>query len=308
MDNRQRILIVDDERINRKVLTDLLQDDHRIIVAKNGAQALKRVESDPHIDLILLDVMMPDMDGYEVLEQLKRSDKTKDIMVVFITALTSLDDEERGLRMGATDYIGKPFRPSIVKARVENYLQIVRQRKLLENLAGTDGLTEICNRRRFDELLELEWRRCERNGLPLSLVMVDVDYFKSFNDHYGHAHGDQVLKSIAKMLSWNLHRPADLAARYGGEEFVLLFPDTDTEGAISQAERIREAIEALSIPHNHSAAAGYVSISMGGATHHGELTSTQSLLEAADAALYKAKSQGRNCTVWANSLSVSINK
>lgn len=296
--DKQRILVVDDERLNRKILSELLEEQYQIIVAKSGPQALERLESDPGIDLILLDVMMPEMDGYEVLIRIKEHNVIKDIPVIFITALNSAEDEERGLNLGAADYITKPFHPAIVKLRVENHLRFVRQRKLLETLAGRDGLTEIDNRRRFDEVMDKEWRRANRNGLPLSLAMVDVDFFKRFNDHYGHARGDQVLKSVARALTWGLHRPADLAARYGGEEFVLLFPDTDAEGAKILVDKILVSIASLSIPHQYSDVAPHLTVSIGGATFIGKQENPMALIEAADAMLYQAKGKGRNQVVW----------
>ena len=146
--------------------------------------------------------------------------------------------------------------------------------------------------------MEKEWRRADRNGLPLSLAMVDVDFFKPFNDNYGHARGDMVLKSVAKALSWGLHRPADMAARYGGEEFVLLFPDTDAEGARVLAEKVRASVEGLSIPHEYSDAAPHVTVSIGGATLMVDDGSPGTLIETADAMLYEAKSLGRNRVIW----------
>lgn len=302
MNEKHRILVVDDEHMNRKILSDLLKADHQVFLAKDGEQTLARVASDPDLDLILLDVMMPGMDGYEVLRRLKQIETAKDIPVIFITALSSIGDEEKGLLLGAVDYIAKPFHPAIVKARIENHLRFVRQRKLLETLAGKDGLTEIDNRRRFDDVLEKEWRRGGRNRLPLSLAMVDVDYFKQFNDNYGHARGDQVLKSVARALSWALHRPADLVARYGGEEFVLLFPDTDAEGGTALAEKVRSAVEALAIPHEYSKAAPTVTVSIGGATVRPEGEDPLLLVEAADRMLYQAKQVGRNRVAWDGSV------
>ncbi len=295
---RQKILVVDDERVNRKVLSELLSEKYHIIVAKSGLQTLDRIRKNNDIDLILLDVMMPEMNGYDVIKHLKNDESTKDIPVIFITALNSTEEEERGLHLGASDYITKPFHPAIVKLRVENHLCLVRQRKLLEKLVGCDGLTEIANRRSLDETLEKEWNSSSRNGLSLSLAMVDVDFFKPFNDNYGHARGDQVLKSVARVLSCEMRRPADFAARYGGEEFVLLFPNTDTDAAIERAEIIRTSIEDMNIPHEYSSVASCVTVSIGGATGIGSRSSQDSLLIAADTMLYKAKAQGRNRTLW----------
>jgi len=300
MENRNRILVADDERINRKVLSELLEENQEVILAKNGEQVLERMEKDTGIDLIILDIMMPGMDGYEVLKNLKELDQAKNIPVIFITSLSSVNDEEKGLRLGAADYIIKPFHPDIVKLRVENHLKFVHQRKLLETLVGRDGLTEISNRRRFDEVLKKEWNRAQRNGNDLSLIMIDVDCFKKYNDHYGHAYGDKVLKSVAKVLSSELKRPGDMVARYGGEEFVIILPEIEIEGARSLAEKLRVSIEALAIPHEDSDVLKCITVSMGGAT----LTYTDKLagdlVEAADQMLYRAKSLGKNRVVWRN--------
>lgn len=300
MSKKQRILVVDDERIYRKTLSDILEENLDVIVAKNGEQALKRVRDDPDIDLIILDIMMPGMDGLEVLLQLKKSDDSINIPVIFITAMDSPKDEVCGLKLGAVDYINKPFHPEIVKLRVENHLRFVRQRRLLETLVGLDGLTEIANRRCFDETLKNEWQRSKRTKSPLSLAMIDVDYFKHFNDNYGHPRGDTVLKSVANTLTNCLHRLTDLAARYGGEEFVLLFPDTEAVGAETIAEKVRIAIGTLDITHNFSEIASHVTVSIGGTTMIATDDSPRILIEAADAMLYEAKETGRNKVVWGN--------
>ena len=203
------------------------------------------------------------MGGYEVIKHLKDDDKTKNIPVIFVTALKSIEDEEHGFKLGAVDYITKPFSPPIVKMRVRNHLRIVHQYKLLDQLAHLDGLTEISNRRRFDEVYQKEWARSMRNKTPFSLAMVDVDYFKQYNDHYGHAMGDIALQKIAKALDSVLRRPADLIARYGGEEFVMLMPETDAFSAEIVAGRSLQAIVDLNIPHNLSEVADVVTVSMG---------------------------------------------
>lgn len=295
---RQKILVVDDERINRKLLSELLEEHHDVVVAKSGEQALERMQTDTGIDLILLDVMMPGMSGHDVLRRLKGNDATKDVPVIFITSLNSVDDEEIGLDLGAADYIIKPFHPGIVRLRVENHLRFVRQRKMLETLAGRDCLTEIDNRRRFEEVLEREWRRAGRGTGPMSLAIIDVDYFKQYNDHYGHARGDQALKAVAKALSGGPHRSADFVARYGGEEFVMLFPGTSATGARELAETVRRAVETLCIPHEYSAIAPHLTVSIGGATRVDFETPGLALIEAADSMLYRAKAEGRNRVVW----------
>jgi diguanylate cyclase (GGDEF)-like protein len=294
-----RILIVDDEIMNLKVLADLLKDEYTPVLAGSGEQALKHAFSDFPPDLILLDVMMPHMGGYEVIKALKHNDKTNNIPVIFVTALNSTEDEEHGFMLGAVDYITKPFSPPIVKMRVRNHLRIVHQYKLLDQLAYLDGLTEISNRRRFEEVLQKEWARATRSGLPFSLAMVDVDYFKQYNDHYGHAMGDLTLQKIAKALAGVLRRPADFIARYGGEEFVMLLPETDALSARMVAERARQVVIERNIPHNFSEAARLVSVSIGLATVYIDTKiSPQTFLETADQNLYQAKQRGRNQVVY----------
>ncbi|WP_432738301.1 GGDEF domain-containing response regulator [Maridesulfovibrio sp. FT414] len=299
MDDRPKILIVDDERLNLNVLSDLLRQDYKVILAKNGNQALERVNTETPPDLILLDVVMPEMDGYEVLRRLKDNDRTKDIPVIIITALDSMQDEAKGLERGAVDYIRKPFHPPIVKARLKNHLTISRQRKLLEGLANLDGLTEMPNRRSFELALEREWRRCMRSGELLSLAMMDVDCFKQYNDNYGHAAGDDVLKKVAHVLLSEARRPGDLSARYGGEEFVLLLPETDASGGRYIAEKIRVMIADLGIVHEFSSAGQVLTASLGGVTFFPSTGSKpQDLAIAADSMLYEAKRRGRNQVLW----------
>ncbi len=292
------LLIVDDEKHNRTLLTELLQDDYQIILAKNGLQALEKArERSP--DLILLDVLMPEMDGLSVIKALKASDATRHIPVIFVSALDSVTDEERGLELGAVDYITKPFHPPIVRVRVRNHLQTVHQRRLLEQLAMIDSLTEIPNRRRFTEVYEREWRRCLRTSSPLSMVVVDVDHFKAYNDTYGHAAGDVVLKRVAQTISAALKRPADFVARYGGEEFVVILPEVDAERARLIAEKIRVDVENQKIPYPESDLGPWLTVSLGGAScipRHAEVD--ESLFARADHTLYKAKGNGRNQVVW----------
>lgn len=308
---KARILIVDDEKMNLKVLADLLKEDYTLILARNGKQALNFAFQDPPPDLILLDVIMPELGGYDVIKKLKKNDNTKDIPVIFITALDSVEDEATGLKLGALDYIAKPFSPPIVKMRIHNYIRFVHQHKLLDKLAYLDALTEIPNRRRFDEALKNEFARARRNGTPLSLGMVDVDFFKQYNDHYGHAMGDRALYAIASALVNSVKRPADVVARYGGEEFALILPETDHHAAHQVGEMARKAVLNEKIPHIDSTVFPYVSVSIGMATlefpPHDPPSPTfkntetndmeytpEMLLEIADQNLYKAKQSGRN--------------
>lgn len=207
--------------------------------------------------------MMPDMDGYEVCRRLKQEEKTANIPVIFITARDQEEDETRGLDAGAVDYITKPFSLPIVGARVKTHLELKRHRDLLENLSSKDGLTGIPNRRRFDEMLKREWNSAVRKGNPLSLVMIDIDHFKAYNDNYGHWRGDDCLRLVAGALFSTPQRPGDFTARYGGEEFVSILPETDMEGALSVCRAMQKMIGALEIPHAFSTVAGHITISLG---------------------------------------------
>mgnify|MGYP000983171928 FL=1 len=293
------LLIVDDDKHNRLLLTELFEGEYKIIQAKNGLQALELARAHAP-DLILLDVLMPEMDGMAVIRALKRDDATRHIPVIFITALDSAADEELGLDLGADDYIAKPFHPPIARVRVRNHLQIVHQRRLLEQIAALDGLTGIPNRRRFDEALAQEWSRCQRSGLPLSLIVADVDQFKQYNDTLGHAAGDRVLQDVAAALRQAARRPGDLAARYGGEEFVLLLPETDAPQAQQLADELLQRMAARKLPHPAASAAPCVTLSLGGITTiPASSVVAPDFFERADAALYQAKAQGRNRWCWA---------
>ena len=294
------LLIFDDEKQNRLLLTELFGTTYKIIQAKNGVQALEKARQH-RPDLILLDVLMPEMDGMGVLRELKRDDATRLIPVIFITALDSATDEENGLNLGAVDYISKPFHPPIVRVRVRNQLQLVHQRRLLEQLASLDGLTGIPNRRQFDATLLKEWHRCQRNQQPLSLIVADVDFFKKYNDALGHAAGDRVLQEVAATLRQAARRPGDLVARYGGEEFVLLLPETNATGAQALAEGLQQLLHSKAFAHPNSSLGPWLTMSMGGNTIVPSTTALDpEFFALADAALYRAKHQGRNQVRWAN--------
>ena len=294
------LLIVDDEKQNRLLLTELFGSTYKIIQAKNGVQALEKARQH-RPDLILLDVLMPEMDGMGVLRELKRDDATRLIPVIFITALDSATDEANGLNLGAVDYISKPFHPPIVRVRVRNQLQLVHQQRLLEQLASLDGLTGIPNRRQFDATLLKEWHRCQRNQQPLSLIVADVDFFKKYNDALGHAAGDRVLQEVAATLRQAARRPGDLVARYGGEEFVLLLPETDATSAQALAEGLQQLLHSKAFAHPNSSLGPWLTMSMGGNTTVPSTTALDpEFFALADAALYRAKHQGRNQVRWAN--------
>ncbi|WKJ91398.1 diguanylate cyclase [Methylomonas montana] len=290
------ILIVDDTPTNIQVLAENLIYDYRVKVAVSGETALETIALQGAPDVILLDVTMPDMDGYEVCRRLKEDPQTSTIPVIFVSALNGGEDEERGLNLGALDYITKPFYLPVVKARIRNHIRLKQMTDMLEAMAWIDGLTGVPNRRRFDQALESEWKRARRNHLPLAMILVDVDYFKAYNDCHGHGAGDICLKQVATLLAAMVSRSGDLVARYGGEEFVMLMPETDAEGARRIAEQLCLNIESQQIPHAGSEVSCQVTISAGYAAAIPEAEQASSaLLDEADRMLYLAKNAGRNC-------------
>lgn len=291
---RPVILIVDDSPVTIQILHEILGKEYEILFARNGREALDVAYSEIP-DLILLDILMPNMNGYEVCRHLKEDPTTRSIPVIFITAKDETEDEAKGLEVGAIDYLTKPIVPAIVKMRIHNHLELKKYRDFLEQISTTDSLTLIANRRRFDEVLILEWRRCLRKKSFLSLIMIDVDFFKQYNDRWGHIAGDDCLKKISAVLVQSLKRPSDLVARYGGEEFACILPETDSSGTLHTANRLRLAVEGLQIPHESSSVSPCVTISLGVAT----LTPLKNqdpshLIKKADESLYEAKKQGRN--------------
>ncbi len=295
---RARILLVDDEPINLKLLDAMLHDEYEISVALNGQQALKRAV-DLRPDLILLDVQMVGMNGYEVCRCLKLNDTTTNIPVIFVTSKADEEDEVKGLELGAVDYIAKPFRMAIIKARLHNHLELKRQRDQLSQLSSLDGLTGIANRRAFESALEREWRLAVRQGTELSLIFTDIDHFKAYNDNYGHMQGDSCLREIAQTLANVPQRNEDLVARFGGEEFVCLLPSCSINDATRIAESMRTAVLEKAIPHAFSPTHRCVSLSFGIACLMPDSTNClpSDLVIAADQMLYQAKAQGRNGVV-----------
>ncbi|KUJ73080.1 diguanylate cyclase response regulator [Thiomicrospira sp. WB1] len=293
-----RVLVVDDARANIKVLANALKSDYAVQVADSGEAALKVVHQGPVPDLILLDIMMPDMDGYEVCRRLKDNPETQEIPVIFVTALDSETDEAKGFEMGAVDFIAKPFKIPVVMARVKNHLKLKQRTDMLEEMSHIDGLTQVPNRRQLDETLPKELARLHRDQASMGLMMIDIDHFKPYNDHYGHGRGDEALEKVASVMQSALKRPGDLLARYGGEEFVVLLPETDAAGARKVGEQLRAAVEATGLAHDYSPVADHVTISLGGiAGRVDEVTNPQAWLKQADQALYEAKDQGRNRVV-----------
>lgn len=290
-----RVLVVDDEPINVQMLAEVLTETCDVRFTTDGRRC-GELARELAVDLILLDLQMPELDGFAVLAELKADPATRDIPVIIVTAMDAIDDEEAGLSAGAVDYITKPISPPIVRARVRTHIELKRQRDTLRDLAALDGLTGIANRRRFDERLEQRWRQALRNGSGLCLMLADVDHFKQYNDHYGHGPGDDCLRQVARVLLSCSSRPEDLVARYGGEEFALI---VDLDDGPPVAENVLGTVAMLAIPHARSSVGPIVSLSIGVIAGHPQPEqSPESLLAAADQLLYQAKHEGRGRAVY----------
>ncbi|MFG6430413.1 diguanylate cyclase domain-containing protein [Roseateles sp. LYH14W] len=293
----QSILIVDDNVPLIQVLAPMLAGQARVRFATSGAAALQQMRRDPP-DLVLLDAEMPDMDGYQVCRAMQEDPELHPIPVIFVTGHDDLDAELRGLACGAVDFISKPVREPLLAARVSTQLRVKRLTDELRRLAALDALTSLHNRGSFDQRLSQEWQRSVRTGEPLALVLLDVDHFKRFNDHYGHPAGDACLRAVAQAIDAQARRPGDMAARVGGEEFAVLLPNTTAAGAREVAQSIRHAISGLQIPHAASLHAAHVTASLGLAVcvpkDAAPGTDEQALIGAADRALYEAKQAGRD--------------
>jgi diguanylate cyclase (GGDEF)-like protein len=287
------VLVVDDEESSLAVMDKILSPEYTVFTAKSGEEALRLAEEEIP-DLILLDILMPGMDGVETLSRLKMSEATMEIPVIFISGLSGEDDEEKGFALGAVDYITKPFRNSIVQARVRTHMRIIRQMRMIEKTGLIDPLTDIPNRRSFDDRFDKEWRRCGREGNPISFLMMDLDKFKNYNDTYGHPQGDALLRAVAKIVSSEAKRPSDLAARLGGEEFGLLLANTGLEGALLIAERIRSKVESEKIPTADGKVLTSMTISIGVVSAIPKDCPALDFIRKADECLYAAKNAGRN--------------
>ena len=289
-----RILVVDDAMENIQILHAALQEEQEVLFALDGERALELARTQ-HPDLILVDAMMPDMDGYAVCAALRAAPETRDIPVIFVTALKTPEDETRALEAGAADFITKPVNAAVVRARVRTQLTVKRQADALRALTLTDPLTGVANRRAFDERLEAEWRRCARAGLPVALILADVDHFKAYNDHYGHQAGDACLVQVAAALRRGAGRTHDLVTRYGGEEFAILLPQLDALGAEGVAHRLQAELAQLDLPHAASPTAPQLTMSLGLASLvPRDAQGADVLVASADALLYQAKADGRN--------------
>jgi diguanylate cyclase (GGDEF)-like protein len=289
-----KLLIVDDHPINVQALFECFAADHQVYMATSGEQAL-RVCAEQLPDLVLLDIELPGMDGYEVCARLKADALTQDIPVIFVTSHRDELAETRGLDGGAVDFISKPFHPDIVRARVRTHVALKAQGDLLRRWAYIDGLTGVHNRRSFDERLAVEWGRAARNRTALSVVLIDVDHFKRFNDRYGHQAGDACLRRVAAVLKAGLKRPGDLLARYGGEEFACLLPETDLAGAMQVARALGQLVWAQAIAHADSSVAPVLTVSLGVCSKAVQTSAgAAELIRVADLQLYAAKAAGRH--------------
>ena len=319
---KEYILVVDDTPHNLQLLLNMLtRKGYEAMGVSDGIKALADMQ-DKLPDLVLLDINMPNINGFEVCQKLKSGDRTRDIPIIFVSARDEVLDKVQAFSLGGVDYITKPFQIAEVLARVENQLTLRRLQqqlqaqneqlkqeidhrviaetllqeanKKLEQLVNLDGLTQLATRRCFDEYLEQEWQRLGREQLPLSLIMCDIDFFKNYNDTYGHVAGDECLRKVSGVIKQSVRRPADLAARYGGEEFVLVLPNTDIEGAVSIAESIRHQLSDLAIPHEDSPVSQFVTLSLGVTCLTPKVDSNPSvLLTAAYYAIYRDKELGR---------------
>ena len=289
------ILVVDDMTTTLLLIHDLLKDTYEVKIAKSGTKALEILESPNDIDLILLDIEMPDINGYDVCKRIKNNETIKNIPIIFITGRTSQEDEEYGLNLGAIDYITKPFNKAIVKLRIKNYLDLKIKNDMLEKLSMYDGLTNIRNRRFFDETFEKTFNEIKRDKKSLAVLMIDIDFFKPYNDNYGHGQGDETLRKVAKALEKTIKRASDFVARYGGEEFVILLKDINKDGVEAVANNLLNAIRELKITHEFSKIENYVTVSIGVSYYNSssDITKLELLLKA-DETLYNVKNSGRN--------------
>lgn len=291
------MLIVDDDPASVRLLGRVLHGVARLSFASQGAEALERVRT-TNPDLVLLDADMPVLDGFATCAALRADPDTAHIPIIFVTAHVGTEDETRALATGAVDFIHKPVNPPVVVARVRTHLELKRRGDELRRLVSQDGLTGLSNRRAFDLHLADEWRRALRSREPLSLVMLDVDHFKRFNDRYGHPAGDECLRQVGAALLEATRRVGDLAARYGGEEFAVVLPGTDVARALAFGERLCAAVADLAIVHADSPVAAHVTASVGVATADtagadGPCGEPADLVSLADRALYRAKAEGR---------------
>ncbi|EPE2649646.1 diguanylate cyclase [Vibrio fluvialis] len=291
---RFTVLVVDDQATNIQLIYQLLKNEYDVLMATTGQQAIA-VCREHKPDLILMDVLMPDINGWETCKILKRDPDIATIPVIFVTALTDQDDENACWEAGAVDFLQKPINANTLKHRVRAHLTLKHQSDLLRSLAYVDGLTGISSRRHFDQYMEAQMGHAFRKQESLGVLLIDIDFFKQYNDRYGHIAGDDCLRQVAQSLKQSCLRSADMVARYGGEEFVLVLPDTNERGLERIAQRIKQQLEQEAIAHIGSPTS-LLTVSAGGAVYlPGELPDdAEAMLILADTMLYKAKAEGRN--------------
>ncbi|NJL43052.1 MAG: PleD family two-component system response regulator [Pseudanabaena sp. SU_2_4] len=293
------LLVDDDPLIGMQLRYYMEMEGYTVVEASNGQDGLD-IYTKLHPDLVLLDALMPVLNGFEFCTKLAEYTVTERVPILMLSSLEDRESVDRAFAAGVADYVTKPFQWAILRQQVRHAIEqaqllkkLEEANQRLEQLAILDGLTQVANRRRFDEYLAQSWRCMSRERSPLSLIMLDVDFFKSYNDTYGHQAGDACLKKIARAISDTVHRPFDLVARYGGEEFVVVLPNTPLAGATQVAAQIHKKVKDLDIPHRGSAIADRVTLSLGisGVVPHPEIV-PESLLIEADRALYQAKKEG----------------
>ncbi len=299
------VLVVEDSKSIRDLVCAYIQDvGHQTATAENGEDALDAFSVEK-VDLVLMDVELPGIDGYETTRRLRARMSGNWIPIIFLSSNYSSGHFVEGINAGGDAYLAKPVNGPVLQAMVKAMGRIAAMRdelhrvnRELEELSVIDPLTSLVNRRGLNMHLSREWGRSNREGSALSLILIDVDHFKKYNDNYGHLEGDNCLEKVSKAMVSVAMRPADVVARYGGEEFVVLLPNTGLDGAAEVAERIRAAVQALALPHAHSSTADCVTVSIGVA-EKGEKTYSDDLISEADKALYTAKENGRNGVVLA---------
>jgi two-component system cell cycle response regulator len=298
--NPQSILLVEDNDKDVRLIQGYLNGEgYKLSLARDGEETLSRVRGEK-IDLLLLDILLPGIDGFEVCRRLKDMEQTRDIQIVVITCLRDLESKIKGLELGIDDFLVKPINKFELQTRLKTLLN---KKKYLDRLhvnydtalhyAITDRRTGLYNHGYFEHMLEAEVKRSNRHKHPLALIMIDIDDFKQYNDTLGHLAGDEILRVLGKLIKKNI-REVDLGARYGGEEFAIILPYTDLEGARMGAERIKKIITDHPFDPQISIASRRLTISMGVAAYPSDATSVQELVQIADKALYTAKERGKN--------------
>ena len=305
-----KVLVVDDSQSIREVVAECARSlGHEIVYAKNGSQALECVEDNSlDLDLVLMDIEMPGLNGFEVTRAIRKMEDLEWFPIIFISERADDNSFADGILAGGDAYLSKPINPlrlqltivameriySVRKKLQAAQKDLIIANKALEKISLSDKLTGISNRRDFDNALETEFKLAKRNKSPLSLIICDIDFFKNYNDSYGHQKGDECLTTVANLLANIPIRPTDKVSRYGGEEFTVLLPGTDLQGGLHVSERLRQSIVSDHIEHKSSKISSHVTLSLGFATYTGQFFSYNELLKAADEALYRAKNNGRN--------------